>query len=65
MGVQPGSSLASSQGFIGSKIVNKTGEGLVLELIAGVVGAVVDGFIFNPFGNFGVTRSTFTACWSQ
>ena len=42
-------------GFIGSKIVNKTGEGLVVDIILGVVGAVAGGFIFNMFGAAGVT----------
>jgi uncharacterized membrane protein YeaQ/YmgE (transglycosylase-associated protein family) len=28
-------------GFIGSKIVNKSGEGLLLDLVLGIVGAVV------------------------
>ncbi len=42
-------------GFIGSKIVNKTGEGLVLDLVLGVVGAVVGGLLFNTFGHEGVT----------
>ena len=42
-------------GFIGSKIVNKTGEGLILDIVLGVVGAVVGGFIFNMFGGAGVT----------
>lgn len=42
-------------GFIGSKIVNKTGEGLVMDIVLGVVGAVVGGFIFNMFGGAGVT----------
>ena len=42
-------------GFIGSKLVNKTGEGLVLDIVLGVVGAVVGGFIFNFFGHSGVT----------
>ena len=28
-------------GFIGSKIVNKSGEGLVLDIVLGVVGALV------------------------
>jgi uncharacterized membrane protein YeaQ/YmgE (transglycosylase-associated protein family) len=42
-------------GFIGSKLVNKTGEGLILDLILGIVGAVVGGFIFNTFGAAGVT----------
>lgn len=42
-------------GFVGSKIVNKSGEGLVLDIVLGVVGAVVGGFIFNFFGHSGVT----------
>lgn len=42
-------------GFIGSKLVNKTGEGLVLDLILGIIGAVVGGFVFNTFGAAGVT----------
>jgi uncharacterized membrane protein YeaQ/YmgE (transglycosylase-associated protein family) len=42
-------------GFIGSKIVNKAGEGFVLDIILGIVGAVVGGFIFNFFGASGVT----------
>jgi uncharacterized membrane protein YeaQ/YmgE (transglycosylase-associated protein family) len=42
-------------GFIGSKIVNKTGEGLVLDLVLGVIGAIVGGFLFNAFGHEGVT----------
>ena len=42
-------------GFIGSKIVNKTGEGLILDIILGIVGAVVGGWLFNVFGASGVT----------
>ena len=42
-------------GFVGSKIVNRTGEGLVLDLALGIVGAVVGGFLFNLFGSAGVT----------
>jgi uncharacterized membrane protein YeaQ/YmgE (transglycosylase-associated protein family) len=42
-------------GFIGSKIVNKRGEGLVLDIILGIVGAIVGGFLFNLFGGTGVT----------
>ena len=42
-------------GFIGSKIVNKAGEGLILDVVLGVVGAVVGGFLFNQFGAAGVT----------
>ena len=42
-------------GFIASKIVNKTGEGLFLDIILGVVGALVGGFLFNQFGMAGVS----------
>jgi uncharacterized membrane protein YeaQ/YmgE (transglycosylase-associated protein family) len=42
-------------GFIGSKIVNKTGEGFVLDIILGIIGAVVGGYLFNMFGAAGVT----------
>ncbi len=42
-------------GFIGSKLVNKRGEGLFLDIILGIVGAVVGGFIVQQFGGRGVT----------
>ena len=42
-------------GFIASKIVNKTGEGVVLDIILGIIGAVVGGWLFNTFGHVGVT----------
>ncbi len=42
-------------GFIGSKLVNKSGEGLILDIVLGIIGAVVGGFIFNAFGATGVT----------
>jgi uncharacterized membrane protein YeaQ/YmgE (transglycosylase-associated protein family) len=42
-------------GFIGSKIVNKTGEGLILDIVLGIVGAVVGGYLFSMFGAHGVT----------
>jgi uncharacterized membrane protein YeaQ/YmgE (transglycosylase-associated protein family) len=37
-------------GFIASKIVNKSGEGVVLDIVLGVVGAVVGGWLFSFFG---------------
>lgn len=37
-------------GFIGSKIVNKSGEGLLLVIVLGIVGAVVGGFLFSLVG---------------
>jgi uncharacterized membrane protein YeaQ/YmgE (transglycosylase-associated protein family) len=42
-------------GFIGSKIVNKSGEGLFLDIILGIVGAMVGGYLFSMFGSHGVT----------
>ena len=42
-------------GFVASKIVNKAGGSLVLDLLLGVVGAFVGGFLFTRFGMAGVT----------
>lgn len=42
-------------GFVGSKIVNKRGEGLIRDILLGVVGAVVGGWLFHLFGAAGVT----------
>jgi uncharacterized membrane protein YeaQ/YmgE (transglycosylase-associated protein family) len=42
-------------GFIGSKLVNKTGEGLIRDVLLGVVGAIIGGYLFNLFGASGVT----------
>jgi uncharacterized membrane protein YeaQ/YmgE (transglycosylase-associated protein family) len=42
-------------GFIGSKIVNRKGEGIVLDILLGVVGAVIGGWLFHSFGAAGVS----------
>lgn len=42
-------------GFIGSKIVNRRGEGLLLDIILGIVGAVVGGWLAGFFGLAGVS----------
>ncbi|MBN9070395.1 MAG: GlsB/YeaQ/YmgE family stress response membrane protein [Rhizobiales bacterium] len=42
-------------GFIGSKVVNKSGEGFIMDLVLGIVGAIVGGLIFSMFGATGVT----------
>ena len=47
--------LGLAAGFIGSKVVNKHGEGLILDIILGVVGAFVGGWLFTMFGASGVT----------
>jgi uncharacterized membrane protein YeaQ/YmgE (transglycosylase-associated protein family) len=42
-------------GFIGSKVVNKRGEGLILDIVLGIIGAIAGGWLFNQFGAAGVT----------
>ncbi|HVB17842.1 MAG TPA: GlsB/YeaQ/YmgE family stress response membrane protein [Stellaceae bacterium] len=42
-------------GFIASKIVNKTGEGCILDIGLGIAGAFVGGLIFSALGGHGVT----------
>ena len=42
-------------GFISSQIVNKSGEGVVLDIVLGIVGAVVGGFLFSLVGAAPVT----------
>lgn len=42
-------------GFLASKVVNKTGEGLVMDIVLGVVGAIVGGFLFNMLGYAGAS----------
>ena len=42
-------------GFFGSKIVNKTGQGFVLNLVIGIVGAIVGGIIATTLGLSGVS----------
>jgi uncharacterized membrane protein YeaQ/YmgE (transglycosylase-associated protein family) len=42
-------------GFIGSKLVNRRGEGMILDILLGIVGAIVGGWLFNRFGVAGVT----------
>lgn len=42
-------------GFIGSKLVNNRGEGLIVDILLGIVGAFLGGWLFNTFGMPGVT----------
>lgn len=42
-------------GFIASKMVNKSGEGFVLDIVLGIVGAVIGGYLFQTFGMAGVS----------
>jgi uncharacterized membrane protein YeaQ/YmgE (transglycosylase-associated protein family) len=42
-------------GFVASKIVNRTGEGLVLDVLLGIGGALVGGWLFHLVGMRGVS----------
>lgn len=42
-------------GFIGSKIVDKQGQGFWLNIALGIIGALLGGFLFSLFGAGGVT----------
>jgi uncharacterized membrane protein YeaQ/YmgE (transglycosylase-associated protein family) len=42
-------------GFIASKLINHQGQGVVMDILLGVVGAVIGGWLFTSFGAAGVT----------
>jgi uncharacterized membrane protein YeaQ/YmgE (transglycosylase-associated protein family) len=42
-------------GFISSMIVNRHGEGILLDIVVGIVGALIGGWIFRLVGAAGVT----------
>ncbi|MDB5174249.1 MAG: GlsB/YeaQ/YmgE family stress response rane protein [Phycisphaerales bacterium] len=42
-------------GLIASKMVNRRGEGVMLDIILGIIGAVVGGWLFRALGMHGVT----------
>jgi uncharacterized membrane protein YeaQ/YmgE (transglycosylase-associated protein family) len=42
-------------GFIASKIYVGSGQGLLIDIVLGIVGAVVGGFIFSALGATGIT----------
>lgn len=42
-------------GFIASKVVNKRGAGCLLDIVLGIVGAFVGGYLFTAIGGHGVT----------
>jgi len=42
-------------GYIASRLVNHRGEGIIMDVALGIVGAVAGGWIFRMFGSTGVT----------
>jgi uncharacterized membrane protein YeaQ/YmgE (transglycosylase-associated protein family) len=51
-------------GWILSKIVSTTGEGTVVDILLGIVGAVLGGWLFNLFGGTGVTGFNIDSVYS-
>ena len=49
-------------GFIASKIVKRTGSGVILDIFLGMIGAAVGGLIFS--GIFGMAGVTGLNIWS-
>ena len=48
--------LGSLVGLTASKVVSTTGEGTVVDILLGMVGAVIGGWIFMLLGGGGATR---------
>jgi uncharacterized membrane protein YeaQ/YmgE (transglycosylase-associated protein family) len=42
-------------GYLASRVVNKAGEGMFLDIILGIVGAFLGGIIFRAIGSHGVS----------
>ena len=42
-------------GLIASKLVSTTGEGTIVDILLGIVGAIIGGWLFDVFGGAGVT----------
>ena len=42
-------------GFVASRIVDHSGSGLIFDVVLGIAGALVGGFLFRSIGSSGVT----------
>ena len=47
--------LGGIAGFIASKIIDSTGQGLLIDIVLGIVGAIVGGYVFTLLGAAPVT----------
>ena len=59
MGVLTWILLGLIAGFIASKLVNRHGSGLVLDIVLGVFGALLGGWLFSALGSHGATGFNF------
>lgn len=55
MGILSWIILGGIAGWLGSLIVNKSGEGILRDIVLGIVGGLVGGWIFAKMGSTGVT----------
>ena len=46
-------------GYIASKLVNRRGEGILRDILLGIVGALAGGWLFRIFGASGVSGLNF------
>jgi uncharacterized membrane protein YeaQ/YmgE (transglycosylase-associated protein family) len=44
-------------GLLGSKIVNRRGKGIFLDVVLGIVGALAGGYLFTVFGHAPINGS--------
>lgn len=51
-------------GLIASKVVSTTGEGTVVDILLGVVGAVLGGWLLDFFGGTGVSGFSIDSLYS-
>src|SRR5688572_18051454 len=42
-------------GFLAAKVVNRSGSGILLDIVLGIIGAVIGGWVFHALGAAGVT----------
>jgi uncharacterized membrane protein YeaQ/YmgE (transglycosylase-associated protein family) len=47
--------LGAIAGWLGSLLVNRTGEGVLRDIVLGIIGGIVGGWIFSMLGSTGVT----------
>jgi uncharacterized membrane protein YeaQ/YmgE (transglycosylase-associated protein family) len=47
--------LGAIAGWLGSLLVNRSGEGILRDIVLGIIGGIVGGWIFSMVGSTGVT----------
>jgi len=61
MGILSWIVLGAIAGWIASLIVSRAGDGLFVDIILGIAGGLIGGWVFNAMGSTGVTGFNF---WS-